>query len=357
MDRDGAARARQSPDRAPTTGTTEPRRHRCSSEPSDRGRSARSVSGACRCPSRAGPTRTARSGPSTPRSTPASPSSTRPTPTTVTRARWVTTSPSSPRRSRRGPGARPTCSSRPRAATCAPATARGRRTAAPTTSRRRPRPRSSGSAATRSGSTSSTGRTPTCPTPSPSVRSSSLLDEGVIEMAGISNADPAQIREAQDVLGGRLVSVQNQFSPAFRSSRAETDLCAEARHRLPAVEPARRHQQGGRPRQPARRVRGGREGPRREPPAGGARVGLALAPTVVPIPGASRPESIEDSVQAADLEPDGRRGRASLGRDARLTSPRGVAGTGPYGSRTSRRGPSPHPRLRPSVESWLASWA
>ena len=29
------------------------------------------------------------------------------------------------------------------------------------------------------------------------------------------------------MLGGRLVSVQNQFSPAFRSSRAELDLCAE----------------------------------------------------------------------------------------------------------------------------------
>ncbi|MCU1538520.1 MAG: ydbC 2, partial [Humibacillus sp.] len=28
---------------------------------------------------------------------------------------------------------------------------------------------------------------------------------------------------------------------------------------------------------------------------------LALAPVVVPIPGASRPESIEDSVKAADL--------------------------------------------------------
>ena len=32
-----------------------------------------------------------------------------------------------------------------------------------------------------------------------------LLDAGIIEMAGISNADPEQIREAQRVLGGRLV--------------------------------------------------------------------------------------------------------------------------------------------------------
>ena len=45
-----------------------------------------------------------------------------------------------------------------------------------------------------------------------------LLDEGKIRMAGISNANPEQIRQAQEILGGRLVSVQNQFSPAFRSS-------------------------------------------------------------------------------------------------------------------------------------------
>jgi aryl-alcohol dehydrogenase-like predicted oxidoreductase len=29
---------------------------------------------------------------------------------------------------------------------------------------------------------------------------------------------------------------------------------------------------------------------------------LALAPTVIPIPGASRPESIQDSAQASELE-------------------------------------------------------
>src|SRR4051794_2443013 len=35
-----------------------------------------------------------------------------------------------------------------------------------------------------------------------------LLDQGKIRMAGISNADPAQIRQANEILGGRLVSVQ-----------------------------------------------------------------------------------------------------------------------------------------------------
>src|SRR5690242_3851628 len=44
-----------------------------------------------------------------------------------------------------------------------------------------------------------------------------LLDEGVIQQAGISNADVGQIDLAHDLLGGRLASVQNQFSPRFRS--------------------------------------------------------------------------------------------------------------------------------------------
>jgi aryl-alcohol dehydrogenase-like predicted oxidoreductase len=54
-----------------------------------------------------------------------------------------------------------------------------------------------------------------------------LLDEGVIRMAGISNATVAQIREANEVLDGRLVSVQNQYSPAFTSSEEELVACDE----------------------------------------------------------------------------------------------------------------------------------
>ena len=52
-----------------------------------------------------------------------------------------------------------------------------------------------------------------------------LLDEGKILMAGVSNATVAQIDEAQQVLGGRLVSVQNEFSPRFRSSEGELEHC------------------------------------------------------------------------------------------------------------------------------------
>src|SRR3954466_9958062 len=54
-----------------------------------------------------------------------------------------------------------------------------------------------------------------------------LLDEGKIRMAGVSNADVDQIKQAQEILGGRLFSVQNQFSPAFRSSEPELRLCDE----------------------------------------------------------------------------------------------------------------------------------
>jgi aryl-alcohol dehydrogenase-like predicted oxidoreductase len=49
-----------------------------------------------------------------------------------------------------------------------------------------------------------------------------LLDAGKIRMAGISNASIEQIDIARGILGeGNLASVQNQFSPAFRSSEAE----------------------------------------------------------------------------------------------------------------------------------------
>ncbi len=52
-----------------------------------------------------------------------------------------------------------------------------------------------------------------------------LYDEGKIRMIGISNANPDQIRLAHSMLP--LAAVQNEFSPAFRSSEPELELCAE----------------------------------------------------------------------------------------------------------------------------------
>lgn len=128
-----------------------------------------------------------------------------------------------------------------------------------------------------------------------------LLDEGVILMAGISNASIAQIDEARDILGGRLVSVQNQFSPAFRSSQAELEYCAELGIAFLPWSPL-----GGIAK--AKELAGQHAAFRDVADDIGASVfqvtlawELALAPVVIPIPGASRPESIRDSAAAVDL--------------------------------------------------------
>ncbi|MFI6465830.1 aldo/keto reductase [Streptomyces sp. NPDC050538] len=128
-----------------------------------------------------------------------------------------------------------------------------------------------------------------------------LLDEGKIRMAGISNADPEQIRLANEILDGRLVSVQNQFSPAFRSSEPELDLCDELGIAFLPWSPL-----GG-------IARAGELGSAYAPFATIAEKHgvspqrvclawmLAKSPVVVPIPGASRPETIRDSAAAPEL--------------------------------------------------------
>jgi len=129
-----------------------------------------------------------------------------------------------------------------------------------------------------------------------------LLDAGKIRLAGISNANPEQIRQAQEILGGRLASVQNQFSPAFRSSEPELELCAAEGIAFLPWSPlggiARAGDLGNRF-EPFRRIA-------EEHGVSPQRVTLAWelakAPQVIPIPGASRPETIKDSVQAVDLQ-------------------------------------------------------
>jgi len=128
-----------------------------------------------------------------------------------------------------------------------------------------------------------------------------LLDEGKIRMAGISNADVRQIRQAQEILGGRLVSVQNQFSPAFRSSEAELQLCDELGIAFLPWSPlggiTRAGELGERFSAFARVAEAHGVSPHRVTLAWM----LAKSPVVIPIPGASRPESITDSGQAPDL--------------------------------------------------------
>jgi aryl-alcohol dehydrogenase-like predicted oxidoreductase len=131
-----------------------------------------------------------------------------------------------------------------------------------------------------------------------------LLDEGLIARAGISNANPAQIRLSHEILGAGLVSVQNQYSPSFRSSEPEIDVCEELGLAFLAWSPlggmsaaadlgddytafgsvAAKH--GVSPQQVALAWE------------------LARSDSVIPIPGASRPESITDSTAAVHLRLD-----------------------------------------------------
>jgi aryl-alcohol dehydrogenase-like predicted oxidoreductase len=128
-----------------------------------------------------------------------------------------------------------------------------------------------------------------------------LLDEGKIVRAGLSNVNPGQIRQAREILGDDLVSVQNQFSPSFRSSEPELYLCNELGLAFMPWSPL-----GGITRAPGLGDRF----------AVYAQVGaahgvspqqvclawlLAKAPVVIPIPGSSRPETIRDSVAADSL--------------------------------------------------------
>jgi aryl-alcohol dehydrogenase-like predicted oxidoreductase len=131
-----------------------------------------------------------------------------------------------------------------------------------------------------------------------------LLDAGLIVHAGISNANPDQIRLAHDILGDGLAAVQNEFSPRFRSSQAELDLCTELGIAFLPWSPL-----GG-------MSGAGELGDRFSPFADvAAKHGvspqqvalaweLARSPVVIPIPGASRVESVQDSVAAARLRLD-----------------------------------------------------
>jgi aryl-alcohol dehydrogenase-like predicted oxidoreductase len=129
-----------------------------------------------------------------------------------------------------------------------------------------------------------------------------LLDEGKIRMAGISNASIGQIDIARQILGdGNLASVQNQFSPAFRSSEDELAYCAELGIAFLPWSPL-----GGIGRAARLGTRHAAFGQVAEahgvsPQQVTLAWMLAKAPVVIPIPGASRPESITDSARAVDL--------------------------------------------------------
>ncbi|MFE4327928.1 aldo/keto reductase [Streptomyces sp. NPDC056831] len=133
-----------------------------------------------------------------------------------------------------------------------------------------------------------------------------LLDAGTIRAAGISNVTISQIRQAHQILGDGLVSVQNQYSPAVRDSEPELQLSTELGLAFLPWSPL-----------------GGISRSSLDGPSGPTSIGTAFhrvaaehgvspqqialawllsrSPAVIPVPGASRPASITDSAQAAEL--------------------------------------------------------
>lgn len=130
-----------------------------------------------------------------------------------------------------------------------------------------------------------------------------LRDAGKVRLVGVSNANLDEIRIAEQVLGeGGLASVQNEFSPRFLHSEKELRYCADRNIAFLPWSPL-----GG--------IETAQELPSRY--AMLARIGashgvspqrvclawmLHVAPNMIPIPGATRPETIRDSAAAAELQ-------------------------------------------------------
>ena len=127
-----------------------------------------------------------------------------------------------------------------------------------------------------------------------------LQEEGKVRWVGISNASVAQIEEALGIVD--VVAVQNQLALDFTSpvSKGEVAFCTERGIAFLPWSPL-----GG---------IGKAGGADEHGPVSAAAAAhgvspqqvvlawlLALSPTVIPIPGSSRPETISDSARAAEL--------------------------------------------------------
>jgi len=127
-----------------------------------------------------------------------------------------------------------------------------------------------------------------------------LQDEGKVRWVGLSNVTVAQLEEALGIVD--VVAVQNQLSLEFTSpiEKGEVAACAQRRIAFLAWSPL-----GGigRADAPARvqAVRAAAEAHGVSPQRVALAWLLSLADVVVPIPGASRPETITDSLRAAEL--------------------------------------------------------
>lgn len=130
-----------------------------------------------------------------------------------------------------------------------------------------------------------------------------LQQEGKVRAIGISNANVEEIEVALQVLGeDGLASVQNEFSPRFRSSRDELELCGQ--HQVaflpwsPLGGTGAKSKDVGQAYPAFHKISENRQVSQQRVVLAWE---LALGDHVIPIPGASRPASITDSAQAVSL--------------------------------------------------------
>ena len=126
-----------------------------------------------------------------------------------------------------------------------------------------------------------------------------LKAAGKVRLVGLSNVSVDQVKQARQAV--EVASVQNEFSPRFRRSEGELAFCAAERIAFLPWSPlggiGRGRDLGGRHRAFAEVAEAHGVSPQQVALAWE----LAKAPVVIPIPGASRPETITDSAAAATL--------------------------------------------------------
>lgn len=132
-----------------------------------------------------------------------------------------------------------------------------------------------------------------------------LKKEGLIKEIGISNANVEEIRVALEVLGeGELAAVQNEFSPRFNhTSKPELDYCGK--HGIAYLPWSPLGGTGGDAKKLGDRypsIASAAQAHGVSPQQVTLAWELSLGEHVIPIPGASRPESVQDSALAMDLQ-------------------------------------------------------
>ena len=134
-----------------------------------------------------------------------------------------------------------------------------------------------------------------------------LKSRGIVSEVGVSNYNAAQLTKALDIGGGPdqggLISVQNEFSPMYRHDLEVLEICENHGIAFLPWSPL-----GGSKK--VNRITSGEAGDfvsvagekNLTPQALVLAWLLAYSPVIIPIPGATRAETIRDSVSAAGIE-------------------------------------------------------